>query len=159
VAEGAVALIHAQVPLQIALGAAQLAKVAATPVPTYAEGTDAHPGGLAVVGEGKHNELVQMPGGISFIADKPMLLDLPLNTKVLPLTDDINEMANRAMLINTARMLEYKEKNDSDVSKMLTQTNKILSAIAKKETNIRVQTNTKVDFGFMEYLKKNIYGK
>jgi phage-related protein len=50
-----------------AVGALQLAKVLATPIPQYAEGTDAHPGGLAVVGEGKHNELVQMPGGKSHL--------------------------------------------------------------------------------------------
>jgi hypothetical protein len=142
------------VPVAIAtgaVGALQLAKVLATPIPQYAEGTDAHPGGLAVVGEGKHEELVQMPGGVSFIADKPMLLDLPLNTKVLPLTDDINEMANRAMIINTARMLEFKEKNDSQVSKMLTQTNKILSVIAKKETRNVTHVNTKVDLGWADY--------
>jgi hypothetical protein len=150
------------IPLAIAVGiagAAELAKALTVKIPQYAEGTDAHPGGLAVVGEGKHSELVQMPGGISFIADKPMLLDLPLNTKVLPLTDDINEMANRAMIINTARMLEFKEKNDNNVSKMLTQTNKILSVIAKKETRNVTHVNTRVDLGWTDYLKKNVYGK
>jgi hypothetical protein len=56
----------AGIPFSIAagvLGAVQIAKIAATQIPEYAEGTDDHKGGLAVVGEGKHKELVDNARG------------------------------------------------------------------------------------------------
>jgi type II restriction/modification system DNA methylase subunit YeeA len=42
---------------------------------------------------------------------------------------------------------------------MLTQTNKILSVIAKKETRNITHVNTKVDLGWADYINKKIYGK
>lgn len=35
-----------------AMGAAQIAVIAAQPIPRYAKGTKDHPGGLAIVGDG-----------------------------------------------------------------------------------------------------------
>lgn len=57
----------------------------------YAEGTDYHRGGSAIVGEGVSNghwqsELVQTPDGKSFIVDKPTFFDsLPVGTSVKPI--------------------------------------------------------------------------
>ncbi len=53
----------------------------------YAEGTDWHKGGQAVVGEGKAPELV-IAGGRQFVVDKPTLIrDLPVGSKVIPLKE------------------------------------------------------------------------
>ncbi|WP_051590895.1 phage tail tape measure protein [Bacillus sp. UNC438CL73TsuS30] len=58
-------------------------------VPQYAQGTDGHPGGLAVVGDGKGSnsgrELIQTPDGNKFLSpSSPTLINLPKGTQVLP---------------------------------------------------------------------------
>lgn len=77
------------------------AGASALSVPAYEFGTDNHPGGFALVGEGRapHGykpELVETPDGNSFWVDKPTLLNLPANTSVTPL----DEITNRMMLPN-----------------------------------------------------------
>ncbi|MCA1029392.1 tape measure protein, partial [Cytobacillus kochii] len=59
--------------------------------PQYAHGTDGHPGGLAIVGDGKGSnagkELIQTPDGKQFLSpDKPSLMNLPKGTHVLSAT-------------------------------------------------------------------------
>lgn len=66
------------------LGAAELAVALAAPIPSYAEGTKNHPGGKALIGEGGEKELVQEPGGRTWIADRPMIANLPQGTRVIP---------------------------------------------------------------------------
>lgn len=59
-------------------------------ISAYAKGTGSHPGGPAILGDGKGNnsgsELVNLPDGKSFLsADKPTLYpDLPKGTSVIP---------------------------------------------------------------------------
>lgn len=79
-----------------ATGAAQIAAIAAQPLPQYAEGTDDHPGGLAVVGDGGRSEMVLTPQGKVFkTPSKPTLMDLPKGTEVFP---DYNQaLADMAM--------------------------------------------------------------
>jgi hypothetical protein len=71
-----------------ATGALQLAKVVATPIPRYAEGTKGkpHPGGAAWVGDGGKVEVVREPGGAVYLTpDRPTLLDrLPKGSEVFP---------------------------------------------------------------------------
>jgi TP901 family phage tail tape measure protein len=75
------------IPLAIAvgaIGAVQLAAVAAKPIPEYEEGTDYHTGGPALLGE-KRREMVILPSGDSFITpNSPTIFDLPRGTEVLP---------------------------------------------------------------------------
>lgn len=87
----------------IASAAIQIAGIAASPVPHYAEGVgevakkedkklltgDSHKGGASVIGERKDKipELVEEPSGKTYIVDKPTLFkNLPKGTRVLPLT-------------------------------------------------------------------------
>lgn len=68
-----------------AIGAIQLATAIATPLPKYAKGTDNHPGGLAVVGDGGKREAIITPSGKSYITpDIPTLVDLPKHSMVMP---------------------------------------------------------------------------
>ncbi|MFD4928408.1 tape measure protein [Peribacillus butanolivorans] len=64
-------------------------KLSVWKVPQYAQGTDGHPGGLAVVGDGKGSnagqELVQTPDGQQYLSPaKSTLVNLPKGTHVLP---------------------------------------------------------------------------
>jgi len=78
-----------------ALGAVQIATIAAQPIPTYAKGTDYHKGGMAIVGDAGKNEVVMTSKGAYITPDTPTLMNIPKGAKVLPnlemlSTDDLN---------------------------------------------------------------------
>lgn len=66
------------------MGALQIATIAAQPLPKYAKGTDSHPGGLAVVGDGGRQEVVRIDDMAWLTPDKPTLVDLPQGAEVVP---------------------------------------------------------------------------
>ena len=70
-----------------ALGAIQLATIIAQPIPKYAKGTDNHPGGLAIVGDGGKHEAVVTDRGAYITPNVPTLIDLPRRAKVIPDVD------------------------------------------------------------------------
>lgn len=75
----------AMIPLIAATGAAQIATILATPLPEYAKGTQDHPGGLAIVGDGGRAEMVVFPdGSVWRTPATDTLVNLPEHTKVLP---------------------------------------------------------------------------
>lgn len=52
--------------------------------PQYAKGTENHPGGLAVVGDGKKKELIMTPDGNTYLSpNKDTLVNLPKGSQVL----------------------------------------------------------------------------
>lgn len=80
-----------------AMGAVQIATIAATPIPAYKEGTKngGHIGGLAIVGDGGKQEVV-VYGGKSWITpDVPTVVDLPRGAEVFP---DINEFVGNVSM-------------------------------------------------------------
>ena len=83
-----------------AIGAIQLATLLATPIPSYADGTENHPGGFARYGEAGPEE-VKEPGKNPYIVDKETIGYLPKGTKVTPLDP---EMVNSAMKTGATRM-------------------------------------------------------
>lgn len=74
-----------------AMGAIQVATIAATPIPSYAEGTkgNGHPGGKALVGDAGKREAVLYNGMAWITPDTPMIVDLPYGVQVLP---DVEQM-------------------------------------------------------------------
>ncbi|WP_300701004.1 phage tail tape measure protein [Bacteroides sp.] len=74
-----------------AMGAIQIATIAATPIPSYAEGTKngSHPGGKALVGDAGKHEVVMYNGLAWVTPNTPMMVDLPRGSKVFP---DVDEM-------------------------------------------------------------------
>lgn len=74
-----------------AMGAIQIATIAATPIPSYAEGTKDgyHPGGKALIGDAGKHEVVMYNGLAWITPDTPMMVDLPRGAKVFP---DVDEM-------------------------------------------------------------------
>jgi len=68
-----------------ATGAANLARVIATPLPQYKDGTRDAAGGWSIVGDGGKRELVTEPGKKPWITDSvPTLVNLPKHTIVEP---------------------------------------------------------------------------
>ena len=78
------------IPLSVivgALGAVQMAAIAAQPIPKYAKGTEDHPGGAAIVGDGGRRELIAVGDRLMVTPDRPTLVDLPRHAKVYPDAD------------------------------------------------------------------------
>lgn len=79
----------ANIPFSIAvglLGAAQMAVVAAQKIPQYFDGTDNHPGGLALINDGKganYKETVVTPDGkVRQFNGRDVMIDAPAGTQV-----------------------------------------------------------------------------
>lgn len=70
-----------------AMGAAQIATIAAQPIPAYKDGTPYHHGGPALVGDGGRREVVLYRGSAWLTPDTPTLMDIPKGAEVLPSMD------------------------------------------------------------------------
>lgn len=152
------------VALVSSIGAAQIAAILSKPIPQYAEGTDYHPGGLAIVGEGKYKENVTLPSGESFIADKPMLLNLPMGTSVDPISSDaIETMMSNAMFHRTSKMVlltEQRENRRNDkLEAVMKENNQLLKKIAERDTINKVVVSSKYDPAFERYIDIQVRGK
>ena len=81
--------------LNAAMGAVQLAAVAARPIPKFAKGTRNAPGGIAEVGEAGH-ELIEQDGLVTYV-EKPTIMNLQKGAKVYTKreTDRIFQMAGK----------------------------------------------------------------
>lgn len=88
-----------------AMGAAQIATIAATPLPQYAKGTDYHRGGLAVVGDGGRQEVVMHRGSAWLTPDTPTVVDLPKGASVIP---SVDEFTRDLVSIPTIEAVEVK---------------------------------------------------
>lgn len=78
-----------------AMGAIQVATIAATPIPSYAEGTKGnsrHAGGKALVGDAGKREVVMYNGLAWITPDTPMLVDLPKGAQVFPDVDEFGSI-------------------------------------------------------------------
>lgn len=90
-----------------AMGAAQVAMIAAQPIPKYAKGTKdkSHPGGLAIVGDGGKREVILTDSGAYITPSVPTLVDMPKHAEVIPDIVDYKKMALRsdAMMLDKMR--------------------------------------------------------
>ena len=80
--------------LVAAMGAIQMATAIAQPIKAYKMGTDYHPGGLAIVGDGGKREVVETNGRYWLTPKVPTLVDMPQGSKVFP--DYLDFIANEA---------------------------------------------------------------
>lgn len=81
------------VAMVAAMGALQLAAIAAQPIPKYAKGTDYHKGGLAIVGDGGVSETIITDKGVYKTPNVPTLVDLPKAAKVIPYALDMEYLS------------------------------------------------------------------
>lgn len=91
-----------------AMGAAQIAVIAAQSIPRYAKGTKDHPGGLAIVGDGGKKEGIITDNGLFVTPDKPTLVNLPAHAQVIP---DLSYIYDRDGLTSDYGMIEKKLKD------------------------------------------------
>ncbi|TNE75021.1 hypothetical protein EP331_00195 [bacterium] len=109
------------------LGAVKIAAIVAQPIPQYAKGTDYHKGGLAIVGDGGKNELVQEPSGKMWVSPKKStLVDLPKGSRVMDgiMTERMmaasRNMSERAMNIGKENNVKVTVNDNSDkIAKVL----------------------------------------
>lgn len=109
-----------------AIGAVQLAAIAAKPIPAAAKGIRNHKG-LVIAGE-QGTELIESPGRLSLTDSKATLYDVPAGTNIYPATHPRTLDAIAARSLPIAR--GYRGPVQSDRSKelkMLTQINKTIS--------------------------------
>lgn len=91
-----------------AMGAAQIAIIAAQPIPKYAKGTDNHPGGLAIVGDGGRQEVIETDNGAYITPSVPTLVDIPKRARVIPNLVDYRKMS----LHSDALMLDRQRRSN-----------------------------------------------
>lgn len=118
-----------KIPFDIALGAAELAIAIATPIPTYAEGVESHPGGPMVVGDGGRSELMVLPDGSMYVTPNyNTVVDGPTGTRVYPDAEK--------MLHDLPRGVVYsrQQKDSNGLEQVIVQqTNRTIKAIQDKE--------------------------
>lgn len=145
------------VALIAAMGAIQLATIIAQPIPKYAKGTDNHPGGPAIVGDGGKHEAVVVGSKYFVTPNTSTLLDLPSGAKVIPDIDKEMADLHKMAVISDAMMLYNAKREDgsrvtinndySDLKNEMKTTNRILSGMDKhrKRTSSRQSFNSYVN--------------
>lgn len=118
-----------------AMGAAQIATIVATPIPAYAKGTDSHPGGPAIVGDGGRHELVLFDNSAWITPDRPTLCEIPAGAAVIP---DIITYGNIAgpVLDMPSGLVERpapKLYDDREIRRGLSELAYLLRAMAKQQ--------------------------
>lgn len=141
------------------MGAAQLAKAIATPLPKYAKGTSSSKEGFAITDE-LGPELYKEPGGKTFLGsnDGPTLRYLKGGTKIIP-HSEVNKMMFHSMLANTASDLDLLSKLRPDsalVGAVQNQTVRLEKALAKNRPIVKVINRSKGFDWNSPYITKNI---
>lgn len=109
-----------------ALGAAQLARVIATPLPRFAHGTDDAPGGLSVVGDAGKTELVKEPSGkIWKTPNVPTVMNVPKHSIVYP---DARAVLESGLVVNRHGRLVEAAKDNKIEQKL----DKLISVVRNK---------------------------
>jgi hypothetical protein len=117
-----------------AIGAAQLVKVLATPLPKYKEGTEDHKGGLALVGDGGTKEYVQTPDGTIYeTPDTDTVVDLPKHSRVFKDEFALMDAMHRQHVTSTTHKME---RMPNDFYQYQTMTKKVTKSIERMEKNV-----------------------
>lgn len=124
-----------------AMGAVQIATIAATPIPAYKEGTKngGHIGGLAIVGDGGKHEVV-VYGGKSWVTpDVPTVVDLPKGAEVFPDISEFNENVRMNTIYDSGISIPVVVNDYSELSRemkgMRVELRKIMKIIHKEAYN------------------------
>ena len=140
-----------------AMGAVQLATIIAQPIPKYAHGTDNHPGGLAIVGDGGRSEAVLVGDKAYITPDKPTLLSLPAGAEVVP---DLNDPAFLSRFVDNMYWLTHNKKgepvqivNNFDTEGIIRANQRIEAAIYDLGRTIKISND---DAAFQEYKRRKM---
>ena len=158
-----VPLAAAQIPIAIATGALQAAVIAAQPIPKYAKGTEDHPGGLAIVGDGGQKEVAILPDGGYYVTPSiPTLVDLPKGTEVLPSVNEALMSITKAPRFDTS-MPTSTDRIEKEIIELKSTMKSVITAIEKNRSQISVTLDQNGTWkvydqkkGLDEYLNKNL---
>lgn len=123
-----------------AIGAIEIAKLIATPIPNYEKGTENHPGGKARIGE-KGIEVIKEPYKSPWIVYRETVQDLPVGTQVIPIKDTPELGGSVMKFPDTWSQTKWLGKQIRKI-----QPQKIMNRI-------------NIDLGFEMYKHKQLYGK
>lgn len=151
------------VPLSIAvgaIGAAQIALISAQQTPQYEFGTDYHPGGKAIVGDGGRHEFVYQPSrGFSVTPKTDTLVDLEKGSKVYP---DFNSfLKNSGAMLGGIPNIQL-ESSGASASEIDSIMGKYFSSISTNEINIDKEgfnTYTSKRQSRIKQMNNNVRGK
>ena len=133
-------------PMILAGGAVQAAFVAARKLPEYFRGTDNHPGGAAIVGDGGGGrELVIEPSGKQYLTPATdTIMDLPKGTKVIPgseVANKLTDMTRAEMVQLSLNMPKDNAQNDyiaALMAKQIAKSDELIKAVkSQKPVDIR----------------------
>lgn len=158
-----VPMAAAQIPIAIATGALQAAVIAAQPIPKYAKGTEDHPGGLAIVGDGGQKEVAILPDGGYYVTPSiPTLVDLPKGTEVLPSVNEALMSITKAPRFDTS-MPTSTDRIEKEIIELKSTMKSVITAIEKNRSQISVTLDQNGTWkvydqkkGLDEYLNKNL---
>ncbi len=143
------------------IGAAQLVKALATPIPEYADGTNYHPGGLALVGEGGQPEYVKEPGQKGYWVSGPTLDVFAAGTSVIPMSDMV--MAASGYVVNSTGEVRF-DKTSALSALMVDELKGLRKDVRNMPQSKTVQNNGLITFEqrtgnrYISYLRKRYYG-
>ncbi len=149
--------------LAAAMGGIQIATIAAKPLPKYAQGTEDHPGGLAVVGDGGQKEVAILPDGGYYVTPSiPTLVDLPKGTEVLPSVNEALMSITKAPRLDTS-MPTSTDRIEKEIIELKSTMKSVITAIEKNRSQISVTLDQNGTWkvydqkkGLDEYLNKNL---
>jgi len=131
-----------------AIGAAELATVVAKPIPTYAIGTDNHPGGPMIVGE-KGAELLIRDGQTSLTPAIPTLMYGKRGDKIIP-SNELNQYLLNDMMKATAMQITDNKKELNEIKEAVQEgTAAQLRAMSKKNA---IHNHIHVHAGFDNHI-------
>lgn len=162
IAGTALAVVKAlpNIPLAVTvglLGAAQLYKAIATPLPKFEKGTDSSPEGWAITDE-KGPEMYIEPGGKTYMGSSggPTLRHLKRGTKIIP-HDEVNRLMMNNMIARTASALDRPDMSAKKLDELkeatIWSTARIEKAISKQKGTVVIVNNNS---GFHARITQNI---
>lgn len=137
-----------------AIGALQLATVAAQPLPKYRHGTMDAIGGPSIVGE-VGAELIELPSGKQFITpSRATMVDLPRHTKVFT-NDEFMSMAISSLVTRPIQAATTSNKDGwKEVTKAISRLENKQSQTVITEKGFRAQVRNGASF--TEYVNKSV---
>lgn len=130
------------------LGAAQIATIAAQPIPKYAKGTSNHPGGMAIVGDGGKHEAILTDDGAYVTPAVPTLVEIPKRAVVVP--DILNMDSFRYMRSDLGVLMKDADRRGEPVT---VNVNNDYSRLEKKTDSLIAETRNVAKY--MKELSKN----
>jgi hypothetical protein len=165
-AQAAVALITAQIPIAIALGAISVGKILATPVPRYERGVKDAPGGASIVSERGQELYVSPSGKMFFTPQHPSLMYVERGATIVP-NHELQNIFSSQTIKNIITSPFVRLSNPNNYKPLLKElqdglhsnAKTIVNGIRKSRPIIRNSINISEQLKFEKWVDTHIRGK